>query len=324
MLKVHFLNVGHGDCTVIEHPSGRITVIDINNGSELDPSTEQELLSRYHVDGSRADIYRALGYGIGPLLEQAGYDIKLTNPIEFLTTGFRGKSIWRYVQTHPDMDHMRGISVLDREFSIDNIWDVEHSKHITDFLRDSDRDDWAAYQRLRSGQNGTKVMNLMRGHAGKYWSEGDSPVDIGDGIEILAPTPQLLRDAGDNSNCMSYVLRLTCAGIKIILGGDADEAVWEDIYAHYGADLKCHVLKASHHGRDSGYHQPSVKAMAPQYTIVSVGSKPDTDASNKYRQYSSDGVWSTRWRGNITLTVNPDGSGNLDSEYQREDSNAPA
>lgn len=324
MLKVHFLNVGHGDCTVIEHPSGRITIIDINNGRELDPTTESELLSRYRVDSRQSTLYRSLGLGVGTLLEEAGYDIKLTNPIEYLTAGFGGKSIWRYVQTHPDMDHMRGLSVLDRQFSINNIWDVEHSKHITEFLHDSDREDWAAYQRLRSGNSGTKVMNLMRGHAGKCWSEGGSLPDIGDGIEILAPTPQLLRDAGDDSNCLSYVLRLTYAGIKIILGGDADEAVWENIYAHYGSDLKCHVLKASHHGRDSGYHQPSVKAMAPQYTIVSVGNKPDTDASNKYRQYSSNGVWSTRWRGNITLTVNPDGSGNIDSEHQREDANASA
>ena len=31
-MKIHFLNVGHGDCTIIEHDSGRITMIDINNG----------------------------------------------------------------------------------------------------------------------------------------------------------------------------------------------------------------------------------------------------------------------------------------------------
>jgi competence protein ComEC len=31
MLRIHFLNVGHGDCTIISHPSGRLTMIDINN-----------------------------------------------------------------------------------------------------------------------------------------------------------------------------------------------------------------------------------------------------------------------------------------------------
>ena len=29
MAKIHFLNVGHGDCTVIEHNNGNLTVIDI-------------------------------------------------------------------------------------------------------------------------------------------------------------------------------------------------------------------------------------------------------------------------------------------------------
>ncbi|MDJ0728679.1 MAG: hypothetical protein QNJ33_01680 [Crocosphaera sp.] len=60
----------------------------------------------------------------------------------------------------------------------------------------------------------------------------------------------------------------------------------------------------------------AVKLMKPQYTIVSVGKKPETDASNKYRQYS-DHVWSTRWRGNITLEIDTNGQANIDSEYDR-------
>ena len=43
MLKVHFLNVGHGDCTIIEHSNGNLTVIDINNAKDLDITTQQEL-----------------------------------------------------------------------------------------------------------------------------------------------------------------------------------------------------------------------------------------------------------------------------------------
>ena len=76
------------------------------------------------------------------------------------------------------------------------------------------------------------------------------------------------------------------------------------------------MLKASHHGRDSGYHEEAVRHIAPEYTIVSVGKKPNTDASNKYRRHSQH-VWSTRWKGNIVLTVNPDGRGSIDSEHDR-------
>ena len=42
--------------------------------------------------------------------------------------------------------------------------------------------------------------------------------------------------------------------------------------------------------------------MSPKYTILSVGKKPDNDASNKYRKYSEN-VWSTRWKGDITLEI---------------------
>jgi hypothetical protein len=44
MLRVHFLNVGHGDCTIISHPSGRLTMIDINNSQDYDPGSFNELL----------------------------------------------------------------------------------------------------------------------------------------------------------------------------------------------------------------------------------------------------------------------------------------
>jgi hypothetical protein len=54
MLRVHFLNVGHGDCTIISHPSGRLTMIDINNSQDYDDETFQELLKEKR---QKADAY---------------------------------------------------------------------------------------------------------------------------------------------------------------------------------------------------------------------------------------------------------------------------
>ena len=44
MLRVHFLNVGHGYCTIIKHPSGRLTMIDVNNSQDFDAETFAEEL----------------------------------------------------------------------------------------------------------------------------------------------------------------------------------------------------------------------------------------------------------------------------------------
>ena len=46
--------------------------------------------------------------------------------------------------------------------------------------------------------------------------------------------------------------------------------------------------------------------MSPSVTIVSVGQKPDTDASAKYTNYSQE-VASTRWYGGITLEIESNG-----------------
>jgi competence protein ComEC len=40
MPVLHFLNVNDGDCSIIEHISGRITVIDVCNAREVTPVSE--------------------------------------------------------------------------------------------------------------------------------------------------------------------------------------------------------------------------------------------------------------------------------------------
>lgn len=330
MLKVHFLNVGHGDCTIIRHPNGRLTMIDINNAKDLDSTTVQELeMSGGRIASSNPYKFSFMGgdillntqgrriasrdSAIDSLPNLArfdrGYDIPLSNPIEFMKQQ-NYNHIFRYIQTHPDLDHMRGLTALrDAGYKITNFWDTWHLKQ-PNFFSQSDRENWEQYQLLRNSTD-CKVLNLYRGGQNNYYAQ--------DGIEILAPTRELIKLANqkNNWNNLSYVIRLTYCGIRIIFGGDAEEDVWESIIDHYGDDLRCHVLKASHHGRDSGYYQEAVKLMSPKYTIVSVGKKPSTDASNKYRRYTRDSVWSTRWKGDITLQIDWQGTAKFFTEYDR-------
>ena len=130
---IHFLNVGHGDCTIIEHPSGRLTMIDINNSKSLSDKDVAGLAAALGV--SEWEFRRA-----GSILEGSTmswedyYKSKLVDPHDYYKTNFDGRSIFRYVQTHPDMDHMSG---LDRFFwqeqvPLWNFWDVAHAKTMTD------------------------------------------------------------------------------------------------------------------------------------------------------------------------------------------------
>lgn len=283
MVKIHILNVGHGDCIIIEHASGRITMVDINNGGELDADTAKELA--------------------------AGAGEPLTNPVEYFLKNFPGRSIWRFIATHPDLDHLRGLAALRAAgIGITNFWDTEHNKVLTEFKNDADKADWQEYQRLRGPNSPATVLRLLRESTGVFWNK-DNEGGHGDGLHVLAPTPALRQaaNASDDANAHSHVLWLRHGGHAVCLGGDATPAILADIHATYGTNLKCAVLTAPHHGRDSGYQPDFVKACSPDYAIVSVGKKPETDASNKYRQYAKN-VLSTRFHGNIVVTVPGDGS----------------
>jgi len=323
MTTIHFLNVGHGDCTIIEHASGHLTMVDINNADALDDDTRRELAEEYGIKGTDYATKLYLSGLLGEsfrkkYLAEAGYDVPLTDPVDYLKHNWPGRPVFRYIQTHPDCDHMRGLNRLREEkISILNFWDTANSRTITEF-KGNDEAEWKEYQRLRSSREGPRVFRLNRDAHNKYWNEDDAG-SCGDGIYILAPTPPLAAAANkaDDANGHSYALWLQYGEYKVVLGGDCNDSAWQSIWQQYGSNLRCNALKAAHHGRDSGFHLEAVKAIRPEYTIVSVGKKPSTDASNRYRTYSSKEVWSTRWRGNIVLTIKDDGHAIIASQFDR-------
>ncbi len=75
-LKIHFLNVGRGDCTIIEFPSGNLTMVDIDNLKDLDPTTKGGIL---------AEVQKSLG-PLAFLMERqklAEAEAKITDPFEY-------------------------------------------------------------------------------------------------------------------------------------------------------------------------------------------------------------------------------------------------
>jgi beta-lactamase superfamily II metal-dependent hydrolase len=325
-LSVHFLNVGHGDCTFIEHPSGRISMIDINNSMSL-PEPDVDALadslgltaSAFRFGGSPPDGF--------PSWEEY-YRSFLVDPVDYFKATFGADAeIWRYIQTHPDMDHMGGLFRFFRQERIRllHMWDVEHTKEL-----DSDsftsgpynEADWLMYQLMRLGSvdegRDHKVLNLFRGDHAQYW--------VDDNLQILGPTKDLVEYANDsqNWNNLSYVLRVEHAGRSIILPGDAEKPAWDKIESFETPDeLGCDILKASHHGRESGYSESAVDAMSPEFVICSVGKKPSTDASDEYASHGAT-VLSTRFHGTITVTIYDDGSVSITDRKGKSVGSLPA
>jgi competence protein ComEC len=143
-------------------------------------------------------------------------------------------------------------------------------------------------------------LQKYKAATGDFWTE--------DGVEIWAPTPDLEKMAVEREgpNILSMVLKISYKGKSILLGGDATaDETWPTIYPEI--DMKgIDVLKASHHGRKSGYYGPAIKEMAPWLTITSVGEAAH-DATNNYRRYSTYTV-SLRKAGDIRIEISDDGT----------------
>ena len=307
-LVAHFLNVGHGDCTFVELPSGRLMMIDINTSKSL-PDTDKQALAA--AKGITVREFAGAGLRMGKRSWQDYYESLLVDPHDYYLAIFSGREIFRYVQTHPDMDHMTG---LHRFFWLHkvpllNFWDTANSKQLSkaDFEHSRyDYQDWLTYQALRAGRGPQKeqehrVLKITRMDSGQYWTD--------DGIQVFSPTDQLVggfNDSGDFNDC-SYVFKISFGGRSLVLPGDAEEPAWKSMLSELAPGLlSCDILKAAHHGRDSGFYEPAVKAMSPSVVIVSVGEKPDTDASDDYDRIA-DRVLSTRYNGTIKVTIWQDG-----------------
>jgi len=314
MLRIHFLNVGHGDCCIVEFiDNSRVAMIDINRTSEMDENSAREIYESLSISLAARLLLASKSKITSSMLERAGYDIKLQDPIEYLHEN-RINNIFRFISTHPHMDHLSGLYVLHKQIGFMNIWVVKNKyEQDMDELSESQKEDWNLYTKFRDTNEreieGVTIVRPEEGSEAQYYKE--------DGIQILAPNDHLKDGSDNNANRISYVLLIKHRGRKILLPGDAEEETWKYLVENYKTELKnVDILKAAHHGRDSGYYQPAVKLMSPTFTILSVGKKPETDASNKYRQYSKY-VWSTRWKGNIVFTINEDGEITYETQYNR-------
>ncbi len=260
VLKIHFLNVGNGDCTIIELPDDTLMMVDIMNGRD---------------DGSH----------------NANFD----NPISYLqklpTYGY----LHRYIQTHPDMDHMNGLSDLLNRYSVANFWDTQNNRASPDVYSFGFREeDWQSYQSQRKKQN---VRHFMRGSDKIVYtsSQGTTEKYIYD-LYCLSPNQDLVNNANETEewNLLSFIVLLVYQGFKLLLSGDADDQSWNSLndWINTSSDAKellsnVTIFKAAHHGRKSSYcGSEMLSIINPQQIVISHDNvQNDQSAKNLYKYH---------------------------------------
>lgn len=278
MPTIHFLNVKDGDCSIIEHYSGHKTVIDVCNATPPEPIAEA-------VAAGLAKAER----GISGNFQQKKWPV---NPISYMRDhGIT--SIFRYVQTHPDMDHMDGIEALFGEFGPINFWDTDNTKEMSSPswqgspYRESD---WKFYKRLRDTDpdDDPKRLTLYSGARGQYYNQGSDGSGGGDGLHILAPTKELVaaaNEADEEYNRCSYVVLYRTGENRIVFGGDSHDETWDHILEHHKDDVAdIDLLVAPHHGRKSGRSYKFLDTLRPTLTFF----------GNARSEHLAYGAWAVR------------------------------
>src|SRR6266853_5027968 len=91
----------------------------------------------------------------------------------------KGKGIIRFISTHPDDDHIRGLSHLHDEMKLANFYCVKNSATKPDYTEDFDQ-----YCTLRD--DSAKAFNLFRGCSRK-WMNLDDEKRKNSGLRVLWP-----------------------------------------------------------------------------------------------------------------------------------------
>lgn len=262
MEEIHFLNVNEGDCILIKHNSARITVIDICNGQ-----------SERQLNESVFGNHKQKMHPVDPIMYFNERQIE---------------NIFRFVLTHPDMDHMDGIKALFDNFEVQNFWDTQNTKG-----KDSSSNwgkynkvDWEFYQQIRKSESTPKVLNLLSGSVGEYYTD--------DGLSVLAPTQELVDEANrteEYNDCSYVILFETGNKKKIIFSGDSAEKTWDYILDNYEKEISnIDLLIAPHHGRKTGGNDNYLDVLRPKLTLFG-------NSKSKYLDYNS---WINRDLDHIT------------------------
>ncbi len=185
------------------------------------------------------------------LIIDGGPDQKLLSEVGKVTSFF-DRTLDMIIVTNPDKDHYAGfIDLLDR-FKVDLL--VEPGTI-------SSTPTYHAFK--------TKVQE--KGIAQKIIKRGDLiTLDKEKQIflEVLFPD----RDAsGMSTNDGSLVMKLAYGETCIMLQGDSPSGVEEYIVNVLKDDVSCQILKTGHHGSRTSSSDAYVKAVTPEFAIVSLG-----------------------------------------------------
>ena len=164
---------------------------------------------------------------------------------------FYDKEINLIVLTHPHSDHVAGLVEILKRYKVDKIM-MTGVPHTTP--------DYLAFLELIKDKNipveAIKQKQIIDLENNLKW-------------QILYPDRDLSQSSMDNLNNSSIVARLVYVSSSFLFMGDYEEE--EGLASVNEPSLKSDVLKIGHHGSTNANSPVFLQAVAPTYSVISVG-----------------------------------------------------
>jgi beta-lactamase superfamily II metal-dependent hydrolase len=285
VLKVRFVDVGQGDCAIVETPGGHIVLID---------GGEEENLRRY-INVAYSHILRTAPLHCDALVVTHG-DADHFAGLTELVEGFRSRTSPMITTdrvfhnglvkstSRSDREAFGKISTLDgTTYAVeleDNLLDVPDERMNRPFLK------WKqSLQKLKREHSELAIRRLQYGddQAFDFLAPEHIKVQVlGPIVDNIGGKPGLrfLRTPGTSSlsashtiNGHSIVLKLTYGNIRFLFGADLNEEAEERLLErahHDGVPLLAEVLKVPHHG-SADFSPRVLEAIRPVVSVISSG-----------------------------------------------------
>lgn len=196
----------------------------------------------------------------------------------------------RIILTHPHADHIGGVNAVVENFIVDRISD-------NGFISTSPL--YIKYHEL------PVTFDTLRA--------GDI-VDFGAGVKFNVLYPNVTPQKSVNNQ--SIVGKLTYGEFSMLFTGDIGRTAEDELYKTYGDELHAVILKAPHHGSQSGSSEDFISVVAPDYVFISAGKgnrfgHPHKKPLRTYRSnfVLAQKIFCTRFNGTVRLET--DGKNNL-------------
>jgi len=191
---------------------------------------------------------------------------------------FIDRTIEVVVGTHPDLDHVGGLSDVLAQYRVPTILTTEAAG--------------------ASAESAAWVTAVAAEEAQVYDVRGGEVYQLGASTTLTILSPNY-DPARLNSNAGSIVALLTFGDTAFMLTGDAPQGVEQYLADTYSDDLHAAVLKLGHHGSDTSTHPDFLQAVNPQFAVVSAGrnnryNHPDPDVLARVSAYTDAQIVSTQ------------------------------